>query len=250
MPDLTFNTPSGQTIGRNELVAYLNTGTSAVPVWSPLGKRVGESDTELDWESDVSRDILGNIFGTLKNPTITQSFDPYDLDGGDVAALHPLTLGLMVLGEAIMGLVLGLAVNFLFMGIQAGGELLGFQMGFTMIQFADPLTGNQTGTAAFFLWMVSLLVFLLLDGHLHMIRGFAASFALVPPGGLLITHTLLDQILTLAAQLFILALKIAVGFFFVGLLLTILSDHVASFIAGIPGLFTNLLNSMSPLFAK
>ena len=28
-----------------------------------------------------------------------------------------------------------------------------------------------------------------------MIRGFAASFALVPPGGLLITHTLLDQVL-------------------------------------------------------
>ena len=47
-----------------------------------------------------------------------------------------------------------------------------------------------------------------------------------------------------------LPVKIAVGFFFVGLLLTILSDHVASFIAGIPGLFTNLLNSMSPLFAK
>ncbi|MCR5563009.1 MAG: flagellar biosynthetic protein FliR [Desulfovibrio sp.] len=208
------------------------------------------------------------------------------LAGGGVAALHPFTLGLMVLGEVIMGLVLGLAINFLFMGIQAGGELLGFQMGFTMIQFADPLTGNQTGTAAFFLWMVSLLVFLLLDGHLYMIRGFAASFSLVPPGGLLITHTLLDQVLALAAQLFILALKIAapvmvalftvevalalvartspqihimdlgmpvkisVGFFFIGLLLTILADHVANFIAGIPGLFTNLLRSMSPLFAN
>ena len=88
---------------------------------------------------------------------------------------HPFDVALMMLGEMVLGLVLGMAVNFLFMGIQAGGELLGFQMGFTMINFADPLTGNQTGATAFFLWMVSLLVFLSLDGHLYMIKGFAAD---------------------------------------------------------------------------
>ena len=203
---------------------------------------------------------------------------------GEGIPLHPLWLALMVLGELFMGLALGLAVNFLFMGIQAGGELLGFQMGFTMINFADPLTGNQTGLSAFFLWMVSLLVFLVLDGHLYMIRGFAQSFSLVPPGGLLIREELLTQILQLAGQLFSLALKIAapvmvalfmvevalglvartspqihimdfgfplkigVGFFFLGLLLVIMADHVGHFVSGIQGMFTNLLRSMSPLF--
>ena len=87
MPDLTFNTPSGQTIARELLICYLNTGTTATPVWSPLGKRVEDSSTELDWESDISRDILGATYGVLKKPKITQTFDPCDLDGADDAQL-------------------------------------------------------------------------------------------------------------------------------------------------------------------
>ena len=87
MPDLSFNTTSGRTIARGMLIAYLNTGTGATPVWSPLGKRVEESSTELDWESETIRDILGSTYGTLKKPKITQTFEPCDLDGGDAAQL-------------------------------------------------------------------------------------------------------------------------------------------------------------------
>ena len=85
--DLTFNTPSGQTIARELLIAYLNTGTAAAPVWSPLGKRVEDSSTELDWETDVTRDILGATYGVMKKPKITQTFEPCNLDGGDLAQL-------------------------------------------------------------------------------------------------------------------------------------------------------------------
>ena len=85
MADTTFNTTSGQTVKRELLVAYLNTGTDQNPTWSPFGKRVTDSSIEMDWGDDTSTDILGNTFTTLNKPTITQSFDPYDLDGGDVA---------------------------------------------------------------------------------------------------------------------------------------------------------------------
>ena len=87
MSDLSFNTESGRTIARDLLIAYLNTGTGSAPVWSPLGKRVEESSTELDWENETVRDILGSTYGTLKKPKITQSFEPCDLDGGDAAQL-------------------------------------------------------------------------------------------------------------------------------------------------------------------
>lgn len=87
MSDLTFNTESGRTIARELLIAYLNTGTGSAPVWSPLGKRVEESSTELDWENETVRDILGSTYGTLKKPKITQTFEPCDLDGGDAAQL-------------------------------------------------------------------------------------------------------------------------------------------------------------------
>lgn len=87
MADMTFNTTSGQTIKRELLVAYLNTGTNGSPTWVPFGKRVTDSSEEFDWGEDSSQDILGNTWTTMKKPTITQDFDPYDLDGGDAAAL-------------------------------------------------------------------------------------------------------------------------------------------------------------------
>lgn len=87
MADITFNTTAGQTIKRELLVAYLNTGAAGTPTWSPIGKRVTDSEQSFDWSEDSSQDILGNTWSTLKKPIITQDFDPYDLDGGDTAAV-------------------------------------------------------------------------------------------------------------------------------------------------------------------
>ena len=85
MPDLTFNTASGQTVKRELMIVYLNTGTPSSPVWSPFGKRVADSSIEFDWSADTSTDILGNTYTDARKPVKTESFDPYDLDGGDVA---------------------------------------------------------------------------------------------------------------------------------------------------------------------
>lgn len=85
--DLAFTTPAGQTIARELLIAYLNTGTSATPVWSAVGKRVEDSSAEYDWDSETKKDILGSTWGRLKKPTITQDFDPCELDAGDAAQL-------------------------------------------------------------------------------------------------------------------------------------------------------------------
>ena len=83
-----FNTTSGQTIARALLIAYLNTGTSSVPVWSPLGTRVEDSSTEYDWGEETIQDILGDTYTTMKTPTLTQSFDPCPLDSGQAALTH------------------------------------------------------------------------------------------------------------------------------------------------------------------
>ena len=83
-----FTTTSGQTIARELLIAYLNTGTSSVPVWSPLGTRVEDSEAEYDWSDETVQDILGSTYTTLKKPTITQTFDSYPLDAGDTALTY------------------------------------------------------------------------------------------------------------------------------------------------------------------
>lgn len=87
MPDMTFNTAENQTVGRALLILYLNTGTNDAPVWSPVGKRVEDSNMELDWQRESKKDILDNTYSTMKDPIITQSFDPWELANGDVAQL-------------------------------------------------------------------------------------------------------------------------------------------------------------------
>lgn len=122
---------------------------------------------------------------------------------------HPFMIALMILGELLLGLVLGLIVRILFAAIQTGGQLVGFQMGFAMVNVVDPSTGVNQAVTAHFLYMTSLLTFLSLNGHLHLLHALTSSFMLVPPGGLLITPALTDQLFRFSSQIFVLAIKIA-----------------------------------------
>ena len=87
MPDMTFNTPEGQTIERELLIACLNTGTESAPVWSPFGARVEDSSMEYDWSDESKQDILGKTRNTMRKPKITQSFDPSELDPAEPALM-------------------------------------------------------------------------------------------------------------------------------------------------------------------
>lgn len=85
MSDMTFNTKAGAVVERELLILFLNTGSSDAPVWSPIGKRVEDSSAEFDWGEESKNDIFGVTYSSMKKPTITQSFDPCELDAGDVA---------------------------------------------------------------------------------------------------------------------------------------------------------------------
>ena len=112
MADITFNTPAGQTIKRELLIAYMNTGTSQAPVWSAIGKRVEDSSTTYDWNTETKRDILGATYGRLKKPTITQTFDPCELDAGDAAQVKLWNLAVKDQDTAALSAVDMLVVHF------------------------------------------------------------------------------------------------------------------------------------------
>ena len=192
----------------------------------------------------------------------------------------PWEILLMLLGEIFMGLTLMLVVSFLFAAVQMGGQIMGFQMGFAMINVVDPLTGTSVIITSHFLYMTTLLVFLSLNGHLYMLQGLAESFALVQPGGLLIHPMLATTMLQAANSIFVLAikiaapvmgaiilvdlalalvgraapqmhvlilgfpLKIATGFFFMGLLFVTLSRYVGTFIINMQATLHTLLQAM------
>lgn len=199
---------------------------------------------------------------------------------GVLMPAHPFGIAVMLAGEVILGLVLGFAVRCFFAGIQSGGEILAMQMGFSMITLADPLSGNNTGLIAHFLYMVATLVFLALNGHLVMLKAFAYTFQVMPPGGLVLGEGIMRQLIELVAMIFVFSirvaapvmvllmmcevalglmnraaqqipvmeigfpLKISIGFFFIGFLFVIMAEETATFINGMDGLFLNLMSLM------
>nr|WP_321257434.1 flagellar biosynthetic protein FliR [uncultured Pseudodesulfovibrio sp.] len=173
---------------------------------------------------------------------------------------------IMFIGELVLGLILGLVVNFLFAAVQLGGQIIGFQMGFAMVNVVDPITGTSNAVTAHFLYMTTMLTFLVLNGHLYLLQAVGMSFEHIPPGGLLLNNNLATDIFQFSNLMFTLAIKIAapimaslflvdlalalisrvapqmhvlilgfpikitVGFFFLGFILTLMSTYVGDFL--------------------
>ena len=190
---------------------------------------------------------------------------------------HGFDIALIMLGEVVLGLTMGLVVHFIFAGIQTGGEMLGFQMGFTMVSVMDPVSGARISATSHFLYSISLIIFLIFDGHLHLLRALALSFELVPAGSLFIGGQLTHTIIDLSAGIFVLGvkiaapvmaalfmveltlalmgraapqmnlmtmgfpIKIAVGFFFLSLLFSIMAGLMEELIVELGPLFENLM---------
>lgn len=86
---------AGQTIAREQLLAFLNIGTAAEPSWAIIGTRVEDSSMEFDWQSETKKDIVGKTWGKLKKPVVTQSFEPCELDAGETALTHLWKIGIV-----------------------------------------------------------------------------------------------------------------------------------------------------------
>ncbi|WP_022661881.1 flagellar biosynthetic protein FliR [Paucidesulfovibrio longus] len=191
-------------------------------------------------------------------------------------------IGIMFLGELLLGMIMGMMVQFLFSAIQTGGQLIGFQMGFSMVNVIDPVTGTSEAVTAHFLYMIAMLTFFALNGPLHLLAGLAQSFELVPPGSLLLTPDAINQVFSFSKQLFILAIhiaapvmaalfmidlalaligraapqmhilvlgfpiKIAVGFFFLGFLFDIMATYVGNYIQSLDAVYNNLFHAIGP----
>ncbi|MCH8960558.1 MAG: flagellar biosynthetic protein FliR [Bacteroidetes bacterium] len=85
--------------------------------------------------------------------------------------------------EVLTGVVLGFAAQFIFWTIQFAGEVIGFQMGLSMAQIYNPAEGLYANPLGRLLSLSFLMVFLLIDGHHHVLRALVGSFDVVPLAG-------------------------------------------------------------------
>lgn len=122
---------------------------------------------------------------------------------------EPFQFGLLMLAELMIGLILSLSVQIIFGGIQMGGELISFQMGFSMASVVDPQSDASTTVITEFIYFLSILVFLSIDGHHWFFRAVYQSFLLLAPGEVHLRPGLYSHLLNLMGNLFIIGVKLA-----------------------------------------
>ena len=108
---------------------------------------------------------------------------------------------LLVLKEAMVGLIIGFFAYMLFSAVQTAGGFIDFQMGFSMANVIDPQTGAQSPLMGQYLYTFALLFLLAIDGHHLLLNGIFYSYQLIP----LTTEFLPfgdEQILTLMIHFF------------------------------------------------
>ena len=89
--------------------------------------------------------------------------------------------GLAILAQQIMiGVLLGFTLRIAFAAIDVAGELIGMQMSLSFAVFYDPQNAGQTPVLAEFLGLITVLIFLALNGHLLILSVLAESFRLLP----------------------------------------------------------------------
>lgn len=102
----------------------------------------------------------------------------------EMPQIQPASLaGLWILGQQMLiGIGMGFAAKIVFSAVDMAGEFIGAQMGLGFATAYDPLNSSQTPVITEFLTLLSLLVFLSLNGHLLYVGALAQSFSAIPVG--------------------------------------------------------------------
>jgi flagellar biosynthetic protein FliR len=113
-----------------------------------------------------------------------------------------------VCGEILLGVTIGFTVKMMFAGIQMGAQTVGTQIGFAMARTVDPLSNSSVTVLTQLINLAAMLMFFTTDAHHWYFKGLVDSFHLVPVFNVSFETGVAWYIVQLAANIFIIALKV------------------------------------------
>jgi len=190
------------------------------------------------------------------------------------------SLAVAAAGEILLGVLAGMSIRLIYEGVQLAGQLMGYQMGMAIAEVIDPATEDQVALLSQFISLMASLIFLNINGHHGFIRTLVQSYDLVPPLGFHVNGPVLDGMVRLSAEMFIIGLKagapvvvalmlgtvafglvaravpqmnifvvsmplnIAVGLIFLGLSLPHMGAYIGDLLGGVPRHAVSLLTAV------
>lgn len=91
-----------------------------------------------------------------------------------------MTYILLIISEILVGLLLGFVGYLLITAIQTAGAFIDIQIGFGIANVLDPMSGASIPMLGNFKYMIAMLLFLSMNGHLHLIDAIVHSYNWIP----------------------------------------------------------------------
>ncbi|MBW6408546.1 fused FliR family export protein/FlhB family type III secretion system protein [Clostridium weizhouense] len=118
-------------------------------------------------------------------------------------------LAFFALSEIMNGIVLGFVTNLIFEMVRFAGAWIDIHVGFAMVSILDPTSHTQTTLFGNFSYMISMVLFFIIDGHHMIIKLLAGSFNILPIGKTLVYQETILVVIKTICEYFILGVKIA-----------------------------------------
>lgn len=167
---------------------------------------------------------------------------------------------ILILKEFVVGIILGFVSYLVFASLLTAGQIMDMQIGFGMVNVLDPINNIQVPLIGNFLYLLATNIFLITNGHHIMLAALVKSYVMVPIDGFFLTDKLVNNILRIFIESFVIGFKISMPIIAAVLLsevaLGILSRTVPQmnvFIVGLPMKITIGLLSLifiMPAFAN
>ena len=88
----------------------------------------------------------------------------------------------LVLKEFLVGVTIGYVSFLVFSAIYLAGQLIDMQIGFSMVSVLDPMSNIQVPVTSNFYFIISMLIFLSINGHHLLIKALFNSYNMIPLG--------------------------------------------------------------------
>jgi flagellar biosynthesis protein FliR len=114
-----------------------------------------------------------------------------------------------VFNQVAFGLLVGLVISMVFAAIQAAGGFMDMQIGFGMSSLIDPATGVQATIVSRWFSMITLILFLGINGHHWLFLGLINSFKAASLEQSLITPGLINYTIKAFTDIYVIGFNIA-----------------------------------------
>ena len=122
---------------------------------------------------------------------------------------EPWLLALGIGGELAFGLALGTVLSLVFVAAQFAGGVAGQQMGFNLAGTFSPQSDIGNAPLSDLYFILTLMLFLLMDGHHAMMLGIRNSFDYLPPLSVTFDAHLMDVVVGMLMGATTLAVRVA-----------------------------------------